>query len=138
MRSVIGERLALVSPTSPTDSGEANMGTQADGPPSISQASRSSQSSSTSNNTLYFGCRSASKDQHYASEWEQLAEEGKLSYRTAFSRDGPEGKERTYVQHLIREDKERIWELVDGEGAWVYISGWVAVSVFCSLMRLVC
>ncbi|CDO69942.1 hypothetical protein BN946_scf184836.g16 [Trametes cinnabarina] len=74
-------------------------------------------------NTLYFGCRSASKDHHYGEEWEQYASEGKLTYRAAFSRDGPEGVQRTYVQHLIREDSARICELIEERGAWVYISG---------------
>jgi len=74
-------------------------------------------------NTLYFGCRSASKDQHYGSEWTSYAESGDIVYRTAFSRDGPEGVKRTYVQDLIREDAERIWDLLEKRGAWVYISG---------------
>ncbi|OBZ74519.1 NADPH-dependent diflavin oxidoreductase 1 [Grifola frondosa] len=74
-------------------------------------------------NTLYFGCRSASKDQHYHLEWNSLAKRGALTYRAAFSRDGPEGQARTYVQHLIREDAQRVWELVGERGAWVYISG---------------
>ena len=74
-------------------------------------------------NTLYFGCRSAVKDHHYGAEWESLAKEGKLVYRVAFSRDGLEGKARTYVQDLMREDAARVWELVGEEGAWVYISG---------------
>ncbi|KAI0632697.1 riboflavin synthase domain-like protein [Trametes polyzona] len=74
-------------------------------------------------NTLYFGCRSASKDHHYGDEWRKYAVEKKLVYRAAFSRDGPEGVARTYVQALIREDAKRIWELVGERGAWVYISG---------------
>lgn len=74
-------------------------------------------------NTLYFGCRSASKDHHYGEEWSALADAGKVAYRAAFSRDGPEGKPRTYVQDLLREEKKRIWELVGERGAWVYISG---------------
>ena len=74
-------------------------------------------------NTLYFGCRSASKDHHYGAECELLAKEGKLVYRPAFSRDGDEGKARTYVQELIRADAARVWELVGERGAWVYISG---------------
>ena len=73
--------------------------------------------------TLYFGCRHASKDHHYGAEWKELADEGKLAYRAAFSRDGPEGKARTYVQDLLREDAARVWELVGVQGAWVYISG---------------
>ncbi|OJT11116.1 NADPH-dependent diflavin oxidoreductase 1 [Trametes pubescens] len=73
--------------------------------------------------TLYFGCRSASKDHHYGDEWRAYATNGELTYRAAFSRDGPEGTARTYVQALIREDAKRIWELVGKRDAWVYISG---------------
>lgn len=73
--------------------------------------------------TLYFGCRSASKDQHYRSEWEDYASKQLLNYRVACSRDGPEGVKRTYVQDLMREDAQRIWELVGERGAWVLISG---------------
>ena len=46
-----------------------------------------------------------------------------MVYRPAFSRDGEEGKARTYVQELIRTDAARVWELVGERGAWVYISG---------------
>ncbi|KAI0709189.1 riboflavin synthase domain-like protein [Earliella scabrosa] len=74
-------------------------------------------------NTLYFGCRSQSKDHHYGEEWTELSGAQKLTYRVAFSRDGPEGQARTYVQDLIRQDARRIWELVGLQDAWVYISG---------------
>ncbi|KAJ3507247.1 hypothetical protein NLJ89_g6413 [Agrocybe chaxingu] len=74
-------------------------------------------------NTLYFGCRSASKDHHFGDEWKKYAEEKGLVYRAAFSRDGKEGEKRTYVQDLIREDAERIWKLVGEQEAWVFISG---------------
>ncbi|KAF9476913.1 riboflavin synthase domain-like protein [Pholiota conissans] len=74
-------------------------------------------------NILYFGCRSASKDQHYGAEWLAYAKDGKLQYRTAFSRDGPEGQKRTYVQDIIREDAENLWKLVNEQKGWVLISG---------------
>ncbi|KAJ7746603.1 riboflavin synthase domain-like protein [Mycena metata] len=70
-------------------------------------------------NTLYFGCRSATKDQHYGSEWSSCSD---LVYRTAFSRDGPEGTKRIYVQDLMQEDAERIWTLLLA-GANIFISG---------------
>ncbi|KAI0819807.1 riboflavin synthase domain-like protein, partial [Trametes gibbosa] len=73
--------------------------------------------------TLYFGCRSASKDHHYGDEWEKFASAGMLTYRVAFSRDAPEGTPRTYVQNLIRDDAKRINELVGENEAWVFISG---------------
>ncbi|KLO17390.1 riboflavin synthase domain-like protein [Schizopora paradoxa] len=87
-------------------------------------------------NTLYFGCRSATKDSHFAAEWDEIVKAQQLVYRPAFSRDKQTSQEisnetendaantgRTYVQHLIREDSKRIWELVGERGAWVYISG---------------
>ncbi|KIJ64288.1 hypothetical protein HYDPIDRAFT_133001 [Hydnomerulius pinastri MD-312] len=73
--------------------------------------------------TLYFGCRSAMKDHHYGAEWEAYAQEGKITYRAAFSRDGPEGVKRTYVQDLLREDKERIWKLLGEQRGTLIISG---------------
>ena len=74
-------------------------------------------------NFLYFGCRSALKDQHYASEWRSYSENQQIHYRAAFSRDGPEGEKRTYVQDLIRQDSEQIWKLVGELKGWVLISG---------------
>ncbi|TFK37556.1 hypothetical protein BDQ12DRAFT_652582 [Crucibulum laeve] len=74
-------------------------------------------------NTLYFGCRSAIKDQHYGSEWKSYVDQQQITYRAAFSRDAPEGVKRTYVQDLITEDAEQIWRLIGEGGAWVYISG---------------
>jgi sulfite reductase alpha subunit-like flavoprotein len=87
-------------------------------------------SSVYTDNTLYFGCRSASKDQHYASEWRTYSNEGDLVYRLAPSRDGPEGSRRTYVQDLMIQDSKRIWEAIDRKAACVYISGYVALFSF--------
>ncbi|KAK7677189.1 hypothetical protein QCA50_019898 [Cerrena zonata] len=81
-------------------------------------------------NTLYQGCRSATKDQHYRSEFENLASQGHIVYRVACSRDSPEGVKRTYVQDLIAQDSERIWELVGQKNAWVFISGYVPHAGF--------
>ncbi|KAL1692761.1 hypothetical protein GGG16DRAFT_50760 [Schizophyllum commune] len=74
-------------------------------------------------NTLYFGCRSASKDEHYGEEWAAFAKAGHLTYRVARSRDGPEGAARVYVQDLVREDAKRLWELVGQREGRVFISG---------------
>ena len=46
-----------------------------------------------------------------------------MTYRVACSRDGPEGSKRTYVQDLMLEDSERLWDLVGNRGAYVFISG---------------
>ncbi|KAG2137490.1 riboflavin synthase domain-like protein [Suillus clintonianus] len=75
------------------------------------------------NTTLYFGCRSAHKDQHYHSEWESHAEEQKLRYRVACSRDGPEGVKRTYVQDLMQKDAQDIWNMLGQQRGILIISG---------------
>ncbi|KAH0834168.1 hypothetical protein J3R83DRAFT_11474 [Lanmaoa asiatica] len=72
---------------------------------------------------LYFGCRSASKDHHYGAEWEAYAKAGKITYHVAFSRDGPEGTKKTYVQDLLRQDKDRVWELLGVQRGTLIISG---------------
>jgi sulfite reductase alpha subunit-like flavoprotein len=84
-------------------------------------------SQGASSNTLYFGCRSASKDHHYSAEWRALEEDEPkmLTYRVAFSRDGPEGVKRTYVQDLMEEDGECVWDVLGRRGGWAYISGYV-------------
>lgn len=108
-------------------------------------------------NTLYFGCRSQDKDQHYGQDWESLCRASVpstnipstdssnlnintsttheysrpyLTYRPAFSRDNPEGVKRTYVQDLMDEDREKVWDVVGRRGGWVYISGCVASHLF--------
>lgn len=90
-------------------------------------------------NTLYFGCRSQDKDQHYGQEWERLSQTSVpppyLTYRPAFSRDNPEGVKRTYVQDLMDEDREKVWDVVGRRGGWVYISGCV---VFYPVPRFFC
>ncbi|KAJ7600784.1 riboflavin synthase domain-like protein [Mycena floridula] len=77
----------------------------------------------SSANILYFGCRSASKDQHYVAEWKQLVAENTLVYKAACSRDGLEGEKRTYVQDLIRLEAEQTWKDIGLNGAYVLISG---------------
>ncbi|KAI0087697.1 riboflavin synthase domain-like protein [Irpex rosettiformis] len=47
----------------------------------------------------------------------------KLTYRVACSRDGPPGVKRTYVQDLILEDGEKVWEVIGRKNGYVYISG---------------
>jgi sulfite reductase alpha subunit-like flavoprotein len=74
-------------------------------------------------NTLYFGCRHASKDQHYNSEFHAYAEHKSMTYRVACSQDGPEGVKQIYVQDLITEDGQVIWNLLGPGGGCVYISG---------------
>jgi sulfite reductase alpha subunit-like flavoprotein len=56
-----------------------------------------------------------------------MAAAGQLRYRLAASRDGGEGVARTYVQHLLAEDGERVADALVKKEGWVYLSGCVAV-----------
>jgi cytochrome P450/NADPH-cytochrome P450 reductase len=68
---------------------------------------------------LFFGCRHPAQDYLYADELKAFAAEGITELHTAFSRgDGP----KTYVQHLIVAEKDRVWSLIE-KGAIVYVCG---------------
>ncbi|KAG1805731.1 hypothetical protein EV424DRAFT_1429636, partial [Suillus variegatus] len=59
---------------------------------------------------------------------ESRAEERKLRYRVACSRDGPEGVQRTYVQDLMKEDARYIWTMLGQQRGILIISGWVQIT----------
>uniref|UniRef100_A0A915L6H1 NADPH--cytochrome P450 reductase n=1 Tax=Romanomermis culicivorax TaxID=13658 RepID=A0A915L6H1_ROMCU len=74
--------------------------------------------------TLYFGCRNRRHDFIYREELESHLADGTLRHLyVAPSREQPE-VEKTYVQHLLRENGEATWRLISGErGGHVYICG---------------
>ena len=72
---------------------------------------------------LYFGCCSEDKDQHYVAEWKAYSENGQIMYRVAFSQDGLEGMKRTYVQDLLKKDKESVWNILGEQQGTLIISG---------------
>ena len=80
-------------------------------------------------NSLYFGCRSASKDQHYGTEWKNQVRAGTLRYRLSCSRDGELGTAKVYVQHLIEEDAKFVWEILNNQRGCIYISGYVSTNL---------
>ncbi|WP_166297831.1 bifunctional cytochrome P450/NADPH--P450 reductase [Bradyrhizobium sp. 2S1] len=68
---------------------------------------------------LFFGCRHPEQDFIYGDELKAFAADGVSELYTAFSRtDGP----KTYVQHLVAAQKDRVWELIE-KGAIVYVCG---------------
>lgn len=71
-------------------------------------------------NWLFFGCRFHDQDFLYREKIKKWAEDGVLHLRTAFSRDSPE---KVYVQHRMHECSHRLWSLIDGEGAHIYVCG---------------
>ncbi|AJY75535.1 bifunctional cytochrome P450/NADPH--P450 reductase [Paenibacillus beijingensis] len=69
---------------------------------------------------LYFGCRNPHHDYLYQEELASFEREGLVTLHTAFSR--VEGKEKRYVQHLIRQDAGHLIRLLD-QGGRLYICG---------------
>jgi len=71
-------------------------------------------------NVLFTGFRTTNSDYIYEDDLKKFQEDNLLDHLfVAFSRDGPN---KVYVQHLIQEQKELVWELLE-EGAYVYICG---------------
>ena len=67
---------------------------------------------------LFFGCRHPDQDFLYADELKRFAADGITELFTAFSRAG----EKTYVQHLIAQEKDKVWRLIE-QGAVIFVCG---------------
>jgi cytochrome P450/NADPH-cytochrome P450 reductase len=68
---------------------------------------------------LFFGCRHPDQDFIYADELKAFAASGITELFTSFSRgEGP----KTYVQHLVAAQKDRVWSLIE-QGAIIYVCG---------------
>lgn len=74
----------------------------------------------TGTNLLYFGCRYSTRDYTYRTELEQWVKDNKLELRLAFSRDQAN---KVYVQNLLLQDSEYVYDLVHNQGAHIYICG---------------
>jgi cytochrome P450/NADPH-cytochrome P450 reductase len=68
---------------------------------------------------LFFGCRHPEQDYLYADELKAWAAAGITELHTAFSRAGGQ---KTYVQHLVAVQQERVWSLIE-QGAIIYVCG---------------
>ncbi|TMW57126.1 hypothetical protein Poli38472_003051 [Pythium oligandrum] len=70
---------------------------------------------------LYFGCRRQDDDYIYRDELEGFQASGVLTeLHLAFSR---EQSKKVYVQHLLEQQGEKVWELIGQEGAYVFVCG---------------
>ena len=68
---------------------------------------------------LFFGCRHPEQDYIYREELEAFAADGIADLHVAFSR---QDKKKTYVQDLIRENRDAVWSLIE-QGARIYVCG---------------
>ena len=69
---------------------------------------------------LYFGCRNKAVDFIYDNELNEYVSSGSLTkLYTAFSRDQ---QKKVYVQHLLEENKDETWEVLENNGHF-YICG---------------
>ncbi|MEM8650668.1 MAG: cytochrome P450 [Pseudomonadota bacterium] len=68
---------------------------------------------------LFFGCRHPDQDYIYQEELENFASNGITDLHVAFSR---KEKQKTYVQDLLRQQREQIWEMIEA-GAHIYVCG---------------
>jgi sulfite reductase (NADPH) flavoprotein alpha-component len=70
-------------------------------------------------NWLFFGERNRASDFYYEPFWTQLEHLKKIRIDLAFSRDG---KEKSYVQHKMYENKKDLWDWIQ-KGAYFYVCG---------------
>ena len=77
--------------------------------------------SNVGKNVLYFGCKTPHQDYLYEEELKEFEQEGTLSnLRVAFSRTT---EKKVYVQHLLADDANETWDLVEKEKASVFVCG---------------
>ncbi|KAG1708782.1 hypothetical protein DVH05_022404 [Phytophthora capsici] len=70
---------------------------------------------------MYFGCRRRDEDFIYKDELETFQESGVLSeLHLAFSR---EQEKKVYVQHLLMQNGQATWELINDHDAYIYVCG---------------
>jgi sulfite reductase alpha subunit-like flavoprotein len=74
-------------------------------------------------NLLIFGNRNRSKDYLFQQEWEKYQASNDLSLLLAFSRDGPADQKKTYVQDILLQERNKIYDKLFRQNGVLYISG---------------
>ena len=72
---------------------------------------------------VYFGCRHKLKDYYFENDWGTMEDFENFSHFVAFSRDGSENENKTYVQHLIEQHSTMLYELILEQKGYFYIAG---------------
>ena len=74
-------------------------------------------------NLLVFGNRNRAGDYLFESELSEYQKSGALSIRLAFSRDGPVNEKKTYVQDVMSQNPQMIYEYLVQRRGILFISG---------------
>ena len=74
----------------------------------------------TGRSILFFGCRNQTTDYFFQDEWQDLQQRMSLTVHPAFSRD--QGH-KVYVQNLIRQHSDSVYDLLHDGGGFVYVCG---------------
>ncbi len=107
MRSLIWERLAWAE--------EMKAGHQTNGHDDVNNGALAD-----GETVLFYGCRNREADYFYQDEWRDLETRIGLQVFTAFSRDQ---KTKIYVQDLVREQAQLVYQLLHEQSGIVYICG---------------
>jgi NADPH-ferrihemoprotein reductase len=80
----------------------------------------------TGANILYFGCKKAEWDYLYQDEMEGWQNDGTLDeLHIAFSRAQTH---KVYVQHLLQQNSQETWDLIEQQNAYIYVCGAVQMG----------
>ncbi len=77
------------------------------------------------NNTLFFGCMRPEQDFIYKEQLEKWHREQLLNLHVAFSHPTTE---MVFVQHLMLQQRARLWDLISNQGAHIYMCGHVRMG----------
>jgi cytochrome P450/NADPH-cytochrome P450 reductase len=84
------------------------------------RAALKAQGQTVGSSLLFFGCRHPEQDYIYEAELRNYEAQGLTRLLPAFSR--LEGQPKTYVQDLILQNRDEVWQLIE-QGAVIYICG---------------
>lgn len=89
-------------------------------------------------NLCFFGCRNVNKDWLFGDEWNSMVQKGQIACHLAASRDQ---EKKIYVQDLIAERGDEVWDILFHRGGYLYIcgsSGKMPQAVRDSVIKIAC